>query len=288
MSPRLQALAPTDPDGIFLEVPTGRVHVVVEGPEDGPVCLLVHGAPGSSRDFRYLGPELAARGLRAVRVDMPGFGKTPHDVWPQLDAKGRAAFLWNVGHRFAPRFALVGHSFGGSSCLVAAGLYPKDISALALVNSIGVTRHRGMRIPTQLARVVEGALLAPAFGDSVATLLRESLGGLGFRKADVDELSVESLRVHVGLVGALDFTLHRAAARQVTCPTLVASSEDDPLVESRVSHALADALASGPSVQRHLHLATGGHYLQKHAAGEIAMHLAEMLLGVSSLSPCRP
>lgn len=288
MSPRSEALSPTDPDGTFLEVPTGRVHVVVEGPADGPVCVLVHGAPGSARDFRYLGPQLAARGLRSVRVDMPGFGQTPHDVWPQLDARGRAAFLWNVGRRFAPRFSLVGHSIGGAPCLVAAGLYPGDVSALALVNSVGVTRHRGMRIPEQLARVVEGALTAPAFGDSVATLLRETLGGLGFRKVDVEQLSLGDLRVHMGLVGALDFTLHRAAARQVTCPTLVASSEDDPLVEPRVSHALADALAGGPEVQRHLHLATGGHYLQKHAAGEIAMHLAEMLVGVSSSPPCRP
>lgn len=273
---RGDALAPTDPAGTFLEVPSGRVHVVVEGPPDGPVCLLVHGAPGSVRDFRYLAPALAARGLRAVRVDMPGFGQTPLAVWPALDARGRAAFLHNLGRSLAPRYALVGHSIGGSACLVAAGLYRDEVRALALVNSVGVTRHRGMRVPEQVARLLDEALALPALGDSLAALMRDAMRGLGFRPADIDALDVESLRVHMGIVGGLDFALHRAVARQVSCPTLVVSSEDDPLVEPRVSQALADALC-GRALQRHLHLAEGGHYLQKHAARDIATQLSEML-----------
>lgn len=273
---KTRPLAPTDPEGTFLEVPSGRVHVVVEGPEEGPVCLLVHGAPGSVRDFRYLAPELAARGLRAVRVDMPGFGQTPLSVWPSLDARGRAAFLRNLGGLFAERVALVGHSIGGSACLVAAGLYPESVSALALVNSVGVTRHRGMRVPERVARLLDEALALPSVGDAVGLLLRDAMASLGFRKVDVDALDVESLRVHMQIVGGLDFQLHRAAARKVRCPTLVASAEDDPLVEPRVSQALADALC-GRALQRHLHLKEGGHYLQKHAARDIAMQLAEML-----------
>lgn len=276
-SPRAP-LAPTDPEGSFLEVPSGRVHVVVEGPADGPVCLLVHGAPGSVRDFRYLGPALAARGLRAVRVDMPGFGQTPLSVWPALDARGRAAFLHKLGRCFAERFALVGHSIGGSACLVAAGLYRDHVSALALVNSVGVTRHRGMRVPERVARLLDEALALPDVGDAVALVLKDAMGALGFRKVDVDALDVESLRVHMRIVGGLDFQLHRAVARQVACPTLVVSSADDPLVEPRVSQALADALC-GRALQRHLHLCDGGHYLQKHAARDIALQLDEMLVG---------
>ncbi len=274
--PSMNALEPTDPEGRFLDVPGGRVHVVVEGPADGPVCLLVHGAPGSVRDFRYLGPELAARGLRAVRVDMPGFGATPLEVWPALDARGRAAFVHNVGARFAERYALLGHSIGGSACLVAAGLYADEIRALALVNSVGVTRHRGMRVPEGVARLLDDALALPNVGDALQGVLRSAMRELGFREADVAALTSDSLRVHMRIVGGLDFPLHRAAARQVRCPSLVVSAADDPLVQPRVSQALADALC-GRALQRHLQLETGGHYLQKHAARDIAVQLAEML-----------
>src|SRR5690606_26656715 len=155
------------------------------------------------RDFRYLGPALAARGLRAVRVDMPGFGETPLSVWPALDARGRAAFLRNLGRRFAPRFALVGHSIGGSACLVAAGLHPDEVRALALVNSVGITRHRGMRVPERVARLLDEALALPTISDSLVPVLREAMRSLGFRPADVDALDVETLRVHMRLVGGL-------------------------------------------------------------------------------------
>ncbi len=43
---------------------------------DGPVMLLLHGVPTSSKLWRGAMPALAARGWRAVAVDLPGWGGT--------------------------------------------------------------------------------------------------------------------------------------------------------------------------------------------------------------------
>lgn len=267
---------PTDPASERLCLPSGPVSVVREGPRDGPLCLLVHGAPGSARDFRYLAPTLAARGLSVARVDMPGFGGTPLAVWPRTDLEGRARFVLEVARRLSPRYSLVGHSVGGACCLVAAAMAQGEIDALVLVNSLGVQRHRGMQVPEQVAELLRRALGVRAIGEFVVERARPLMRGLGFHPGDTDALSVEQLALLAAVVGGLDFMLLRRAARSVLCPTLVVSSEDDPLVQPRISHGLFDALGR-TALHRHLHLATGGHYLQKHAAHDIALQLSEML-----------
>lgn len=62
-----------------VDVQGAAVHVVSAGPEDGAPVLLLHGAAFSSANWRELGTlaALAEAGLRAVAVDLPGFGATP-------------------------------------------------------------------------------------------------------------------------------------------------------------------------------------------------------------------
>src|SRR3954466_3550238 len=56
----------------------------------GPGIVLLHGWSDSADTWRPLLAQLAARGRRAIAVDLPGFGEgtRPHDgaVLPQLDA----------------------------------------------------------------------------------------------------------------------------------------------------------------------------------------------------------
>jgi len=53
-----------------------RMHYVDEGPRDGPVVLMVHGEPTWSYLYRKLVPVFVAAGLRAVAVDLIGFGRS--------------------------------------------------------------------------------------------------------------------------------------------------------------------------------------------------------------------
>jgi haloalkane dehalogenase len=53
-----------------------RLHHLDEGPEDGPVFLLMHGEPTWSYLYRNWIPALVARGYRCIAPDHPGFGRS--------------------------------------------------------------------------------------------------------------------------------------------------------------------------------------------------------------------
>jgi haloalkane dehalogenase len=55
---------------------TLRVHYVDEGAEAAPVVLLLHGEPSWSYLYRHMIPILTASVLRAVAIDLVGFGRS--------------------------------------------------------------------------------------------------------------------------------------------------------------------------------------------------------------------
>jgi pimeloyl-ACP methyl ester carboxylesterase len=72
----------------FIEVQGLRIRTLEEG--SGPALLLLHGASlGSSADV-WAGnlSDLAARGLRVIACDQPGFGLSDNLTWP-LPRRGR-------------------------------------------------------------------------------------------------------------------------------------------------------------------------------------------------------
>lgn len=261
---------PTDPAGTFL----GEVHVVTEGDPKGPAVALVHGLPGSLRDFRYLAPALAACGMRAVRIDMPGFGKTPAHAFPSTRLVDRALFIHKVMHALGyRRFALAGHSFGGGITMHCAALFRDDVTALACINSLGPRRHRGYRAPGVVIRASTRLLDLPFVGPRWHEAVKRGYAALGL-KSDIG-LAIDVVKLQFALFGGVDFKELRVAASRVRCPSLVVSSRDDPLVEPPCALALVRALVQAPLVS-HIHVDGGGHFLQKHQAAAVATWLARV------------
>ena len=78
---RFDDLPDFDHEPRYAEVPDGeggqlRMAYVEAGPADGPVALLLHGEPTWSFLYRHVITALADAGVRAVAVDLVGFGRS--------------------------------------------------------------------------------------------------------------------------------------------------------------------------------------------------------------------
>ena len=265
------ALPTSDPPVAFLEDPGGRLAYVDEGPRGAPALLLVHGIPGSVRDFRYLVPPLGPR-VRTVRVELPGFGASaPRDE--ALDGfSGRARALLAVAdHLHLPRFAVLGHSMGGGAALALAHEAPTRVSHIVLVASVGLSLHRGLGHPPWVFRLLALGLPLPLVGAAILRASREQYRARGFPGAET--LDAAALGLQLRAIAATDFRLLRRLAKRPLPPALVAYARDDRLIEEHIALELAAALPAS----RTLAFDEGGHNIQKTRAPELAAAVAEHL-----------
>jgi haloalkane dehalogenase len=126
----------------YVEVDAGdgsglRVHYVDEGPPDGETVLLLHGEPSWSYLYRKMIPVLAAAGLRAVAVDLVGFGRSDKPAhrtdytyqahvdwtWSAIDAIGLGAVT------------LIGQDWGGLIGLRLVGEHPERFARVVAANT---------------------------------------------------------------------------------------------------------------------------------------------------------
>ncbi len=123
------------------EVRTGAVRLAYRewrpaGDASAPVLLLLHGSPGSSRDFLHLGPELAAR-FRVIAPDLPGFGASGRDV-PDYSIRAHAAYCRELLDRLGvPAVHVLGYSMGGGVAIELAGESPGRVRSLILLSGLG-------------------------------------------------------------------------------------------------------------------------------------------------------
>ena len=120
--------------------------------------LLVHGAWQGAWVWDDVVRLLAARGVEAIAIDLPGSGEdetAPGDV----DLAGYAQAIVRRAHAMQPaRVVLVGHSMGGAAITAAAAVAPELFDALVYL-----------------------CAFLPRPGESVAALAKEgyALGGAG-------------------------------------------------------------------------------------------------------------
>ncbi len=94
-----------------------------------PPLLLVHGSCHGAWCWRDLLPELAARGIAAKAIDLPGHGRDPTplaEVTLDLYAEAILAAIDGIGGRAA----LLGHSMAGYPITAAALRAPEKVAKL--------------------------------------------------------------------------------------------------------------------------------------------------------------
>lgn len=252
---------PSTAEPSVVQLARGSVSYYAEG--DGPLTfLLVHGLPGSARDFRWMSHTLS-RHARTVRVEMPGFGGTPLSTEPSSRVEARGRFVVEFTDALAlHRPVLVGHSMGGVVATMAATLAPERFAGLALLASPGLRVHRRFRQFPR--RSLSAVLRIPGAPFALRGLLEQSFARAGFRHATHGE------RVHtLHCIAHTSIEAHAARLRELRLPLLHGFCEDDPLVEVDITAATAAEL--GGEIHR---FPDGGHNPQKHYAVELTDALA--------------
>lgn len=133
-----------------------NVSATIHGPAHAPTVLVLHGFKGFRAwgFFPWLCDQLAARGLRAVRMDFSHNGVEKHD-FDRLDL-----FLLDTPERHQEDLralaavlpgplGLIGHSRGGGDALLFAAAEPR-VRAVATLASVSSTRVEPPDLEAQL------------------------------------------------------------------------------------------------------------------------------------------
>jgi pimeloyl-ACP methyl ester carboxylesterase len=205
----------------MVELSGGAVRVEVRG--DGPAVLLLHGFNETLDRWAPVWERLADCPVRAVRVDLPGFGGSS---W-RTDDFGLPAqaprVLELLDHLGLARATLVGTSMGGSLAAWLAAHHPERIERLLLLAPSGFPgslHHPGLY----------GRLLEPGRLNRWATAIART--GL-FRRLFPRSAAGPALTVS-GSYGAP----WRAALPRIVAPTLLAWSEGDTTASADTAEAV--------------------------------------------------
>jgi pimeloyl-ACP methyl ester carboxylesterase len=103
----------------------------------GPVVLLIHGFPDSSRLWRHQVKVLTEAGLRVVAPDLRGFGESerPADVKDYRVGRSVADMVALLDGLGIERARVVGHDWGASVAWALAMMAPQRVERLAALST---------------------------------------------------------------------------------------------------------------------------------------------------------
>lgn len=278
----------------YVEADGLRMHYLDEGPADGEVVLLLHGEPSWSYLYRKMIPVLADAGLRAVAIDLVGFGRSDkparrEDYTYQAHVDWTWAAVEAIG---LTGITLVCQDWGGLIGLRLVGEHPDRFARVVAANTT---------LPTGDQHPGEAFLAWQRFSQETPDF---AVGHI------VDGGCVSTLPAEV--IAAYDAPFpddtYKAGARQF--PTLVPTSPDDPAAPAnraawdilrgfdkpflcafsdsdpitRGADAALRKLIPGAQGQPEVTIAGGGHFLQEDKGEELARVVADFV----SATPVAP
>ncbi len=134
-----------------IDISSCSLHCLAAGEGKDRDIVLLHGMKFQAATWQELGTLkiLADAGMRALALDMPGFGKSPACEAEQDEVLARF-----VDREVSGRPVLLGPSMGGRIALEFAINHPGKISGLILVGAVGVEENRDrlaeIKVPTLL------------------------------------------------------------------------------------------------------------------------------------------
>ncbi|MFI6951424.1 alpha/beta fold hydrolase [Streptomyces sp. NPDC050422] len=144
----------------------------IDGPEDAPAVLMVHGLGGTTNFYQVQAQALAER-HRVIRVDSAGAGRsaTTDGISIESHAEDLAGVLDALGIGSA---AVVGHSMGTLVVREFANRHPEKVTALALLGAVREPAEAGRQAQRDRAAVLREKGTAAVAPGVVANALSES------------------------------------------------------------------------------------------------------------------
>ena len=145
---------------LTLDRPGGEIAALAAGAPDAPVVLLLPGFTGSKEDFAPILDPIAAAGLRAVAIDLPGQYESPGRG--NFSVEALSADVRDIAASLGAQLHLVGHSFGGFVARAAAIAEPARFVSLTLMDSgpFGIDGGRRDRINRLRPVLIEHGMAA--------------------------------------------------------------------------------------------------------------------------------
>jgi 3-oxoadipate enol-lactonase len=227
-------------------VPTAHLNGIdinyeLEG--DGPETLvLVNGLADALESWDFQVPDLLAAGLRVLRFDNRGIGKTSEPAGPYTSRQLADDAKALVDHLGITGFHLMGVSMGGMIVQEYALAYGADVRSLTLACTYAAPGPfcsrmfamwgdlaPGMGVPFVMRDVALWAFTVPFFSERPedAHEFEEAMAGL--------DMTVEAYLSQLNVIQTHDTTTRLA---QIDVPTLVLAGEEDILIPVRLSRAL--------------------------------------------------
>ncbi|MCO4760476.1 MAG: alpha/beta fold hydrolase [Myxococcales bacterium] len=217
-------------EGKLLDIGGHAMHVLDEGPKDGPVVLMVHGNPTWSFYYRNLVRELSSD-HRCIVPDHIGCGlsdKPAADAYPytlerrvsDLDAMLTALDVQGPIH-------LIVHDWGGGIGMTWAAQHPERMARFVILNTAAflLPEKKAFPWPLKLTRTPVGAFLVTRFN---------AFSGVASRVAFKKPVSPA---VRHGYTAPYDTPENRVATLRFV--------QDIPLSEADAGHAIMSQTSDG-------------------------------------------
>jgi haloalkane dehalogenase len=282
-----------DPPPAYADVPDGaggtlRMAYYVDGPAGGPVVLLLHGEPSWSYLYRTVMPVLASAGLRALAVDLVGFGRSdkPAEVADHTYARHIEWVRSLVFDVLDLRdVTLVGHDWGGLVGLRLVASHPDRFARVVAANTGLPTGDQSM--PASWLRFAEAVATAETLDVArfVASGCRSALSDearLAYDAPFPDETFKAAVRAMPSLVPRSpddpETGPNRAAWTALTQwrkPFLVAFSDGDPIT-GPMGPVFRSVIPGAAGIDHPL-IEGAGHFLQEDAGEALGTAIVDFV-----------
>ena len=283
----------------FFKLANGiTLHGVVAGPQDGPLCVLLHGFPEGWACWRKVLPLLADAGYRVLAPDLRGYGLSDkpigtaayrvatlvQDVRDLIKAAGR------------DHCVLIAHDWGAGLGWAFAAAHPEMVRKMVIVDGPRIEALR-KTMYTSLRQLLNSwyvlyfqVPLIPEFGMSsdlrvIFKGIAADAGREAYEPRDLDYY-VASFSQPYSLTAAMNY--YRAAAQLGTglptvpmqTSTLVIWGANDKYLEPHIIYALEDRLQ--PGLEKVVILPTLSHWIPMQAPNALVAHAVDYFKVIKS------